>query len=238
MNSVRISPTLLVNHAHAIHTSLHLNPHSSFPLYIRGIYLLFVYVLTCLCPAHTIDGCNSVSSLFRTISDEWPSVIWDSYRGFCFNHRGRMSKVPGLLNTHLKPFYHIWLPRLSHGLGDLEISARWPVGFRIILVTSRVRTHAVAHLFEALRYSPGGRGFDFPLIHWDLSLTLSFLRHYGPGVESACSGNEHPWYLRARRRGVSGRCERLTTLLPSCVHCLEILGAPTSLRRKDLARPI
>ena len=31
--------------------------------------------------------------------------------------------------------------------------------------------HAVAHLVQALRYKPEGRGFDFRWCHWNFSLT-------------------------------------------------------------------
>jgi hypothetical protein len=34
-----------------------------------------------------------------------------------------------------------------------------------------VMGHAVAQLVEALRYKPGGRGFDFRWCHWNFSLT-------------------------------------------------------------------
>ena len=33
------------------------------------------------------------------------------------------------------------------------------------------RGHAVAHLVEALRYRPEGRGFDSRWCHWNFSLT-------------------------------------------------------------------
>ena len=31
--------------------------------------------------------------------------------------------------------------------------------------------YTVARVVEALRYKPGGRGFDFPWSHWDFLLT-------------------------------------------------------------------
>ena len=42
----------------------------------------------------------------------------------------------------------------------------------------------VAQLVEALRYKPEGRGFD-----------SRFRPHFGPGVDSACKGNEYKEYL-------------------------------------------
>jgi hypothetical protein len=43
--------------------------------------------------------------------------------------------------------------------------------------------HAVAQLVEALRYKPEGRGFDSRWCHWNVSLTLFFRPHYGPGAD-------------------------------------------------------
>jgi hypothetical protein len=34
-----------------------------------------------------------------------------------------------------------------------------------------LKEHAVAQLFEALRYKPEGRGFDIRWCHWNFSLT-------------------------------------------------------------------
>ena len=44
-------------------------------------------------------------------------------------------------------------------------------------------------MVEALRYKPGGRGFDF------FSLTQFFRPHYGPGVDSASNRNEYQEYF-------------------------------------------
>jgi len=64
---------------------------------------------------------------------------------------------------------------------------------------------SVAHLSEALRYTPEVRG-------WKFSLTLSFRPHYGPGVDSASNRNEYQEYFLV---GKGGRCIGLT-LPPSC----------------------
>ena len=77
----------------------------------------------------------------------------------------------------------------------------------------------LAQLVEAMRYKPEGRGFDSRWCHWDLSLTYSFRSHYGPGVDSASNINECQEYFLG---GSGGRCVWLTTLPPSCAHCLEI----------------
>ena len=53
--------------------------------------------------------------------------------------------------------------------------------------------HAVAHLIEALRYKPAGRGFDSRWCHWNFSLTKSFRPYYGPGVASASKRNEYQY---------------------------------------------
>ena len=44
--------------------------------------------------------------------------------------------------------------------------------------------HEVAQLVEALRYEPGGRGFDSRWCHWNFLLTLFIRSHYCPGVDS------------------------------------------------------
>jgi hypothetical protein len=77
----------------------------------------------------------------------------------------------------------------------------------------------VAHLDEALRYKPEGRGFDSRWCHWNFSLTYSFRPHCGPGVDSAANKNEYQEYFLG---GKGGRCVGLTTLPPSCADYLEI----------------
>ena len=49
----------------------------------------------------------------------------------------------------------------------------------------------MAHLVEALRYRPEGRGFNS---RWNFSLT-SFRPHYGPGFDSASNRNEYQKYF-------------------------------------------
>ena len=81
--------------------------------------------------------------------------------------------------------------------------------------------HPVAHLVEALRYKPEGRGFDSRWCHWNFSLIQSFRPHYGPGVDSASNRNEYQEYFLGG--GVKGgRCVGLVALPPSCADCLEI----------------
>jgi hypothetical protein len=79
--------------------------------------------------------------------------------------------------------------------------------------------HAVALLFEALRYKLVGREFDSRCCHWNFSLTYSFRPQCGPGVDSASKRNEYQEYLLG---GKGGRCLGLTTLPPSCADSLEI----------------
>ena len=78
--------------------------------------------------------------------------------------------------------------------------------------------HAVAHLVEALRYKPEGRGFDSRWCHWNFSLTYSFLPHYGPGVDSASTT-----LPRIFLWGEGGWCVGLTTLQFSCANCHGLL---------------
>jgi len=51
--------------------------------------------------------------------------------------------------------------------------------------------YTVALLFEALQYKPESSGFVFRLRH----SKLSFLPHYGPGVDVASNRNEYQGYL-------------------------------------------
>jgi hypothetical protein len=53
----------------------------------------------------------------------------------------------------------------------------------------------VAHLIEALRHTPEGRGFDSRWCHGNFSLTSSFRPHYGPGVDPASNRNEYQEYF-------------------------------------------
>jgi hypothetical protein len=53
----------------------------------------------------------------------------------------------------------------------------------------------VAQLVEALYYKPEGRGFDSRWCQLNFSLTLSFLSHYGPGVDSASNRNKYQEYF-------------------------------------------
>ena len=82
--------------------------------------------------------------------------------------------------------------------------------------------HAVAQLIEALRYKPGGRGFDSRWCHWNFSLAQSFQSHYGHGVDSASNRNKYQEYFLGRK---GGRCVRLTTSPLACAECHENLGA-------------
>jgi len=79
--------------------------------------------------------------------------------------------------------------------------------------------HEMAQLVEALRYKPGGRGFDSRWFHWNFSLIQSLQPRYGPGVDSASNSNEYQEYFLV---GKCGRCIGLTTLPPSCADCLAI----------------
>ena len=89
----------------------------------------------------------------------------------------------------------------------------------------------MAQLVEALRYKPEGLGFDFLWSFRDLLLTtLPATDH--PCVDSASNRNEFS------PSGKGGRCVGLTTLPPSCVDCLKILGASTSCSSRSLSRPL
>jgi len=53
-------------------------------------------------------------------------------------------------------------------------------------------------------------------------LTSSFRPHYGPGINYSSDINKYMGYLPGYKRG---EYVWLTTFLPTCVTCLEILGA-------------
>jgi hypothetical protein len=55
--------------------------------------------------------------------------------------------------------------------------------------------HAVAQLFEALRYKPEGRGFNSRWCHWNFSLTYFFWSQSVPGVDLASNRNEYQEYF-------------------------------------------
>jgi hypothetical protein len=78
--------------------------------------------------------------------------------------------------------------------------------------------HAVAQLFEALRYSWKVAGSIPDGFIGNFLLTQSFRPHFVPGVDSASNRNEYQEYFLG---GKGGWCIGLT-LLPSCTDCLEI----------------
>ena len=78
----------------------------------------------------------------------------------------------------------------------------------IFVVTLMMEGHAVAQLFEALRYNSEGHGFDSRWCHWNYSLTYSFWSHYGHEVDSASNRNEYQEYFLG---GKGGRYLGLTT---------------------------
>jgi hypothetical protein len=92
--------------------------------------------------------------------------------------------------------------------------------------------HAVVQLVEALRYKPERREFDSRWCHWNFSFTLSFLPHYGPGVDSASNRNEYQEYFLESK---GGRCVGQTTF--KCRLSWN-LGASTSWNPQGLSRPV
>jgi len=82
--------------------------------------------------------------------------------------------------------------------------------------------HAVAQLFETLRYKPDVRCFDSRWRHWIFFHLESFFRpHYGPGIDSASGRNEYQEYFP---RSTGGQCVRLTPLPPIVLNILEPSG--------------
>jgi hypothetical protein len=90
-----------------------------------------------------------------------------------------------------------------------------------------IRARGVVQLVEALRYKPEGRMFNSRWGHCHFSLALSFRSYYCLGID---------WELFSGGKG--GRRIGLTTLPPSCVYSLKILGVSNSWSPKGLSRPV
>ena len=89
-------------------------------------------------------------------------------------------------------------------------------------------------LVETVPYLPEGRGFDFQLGHWDLSMTIL--------PAALCPWGRLRLFTEIITMGISwgkgGRCVGLITFSTSCADCLEILGVSTSCSPQDLSRPV
>jgi len=90
----------------------------------------------------------------------------------------------------------------------------------------------VAQLVEKLRYKTEGGRFDFRCGHW---INLTLLAALWAWVRLNSSRNKYQEYLPGRK---GCRCVGLTTLLPSCANCLEILGASNSCNPKGLSTSV
>jgi len=73
------------------------------------------------------------------------------------------------------------------------------------------------------------------MVSLEFFIAKSFRPHYGPGIDSASNRNKYQQYLLL---GKGGRCVALTTLPPSYVDCLEILGTSTSWNTQGLSRDL
>jgi hypothetical protein len=93
-----------------------------------------------------------------------------------------------------------------------------------------------ATVVEALRYEPGGRWFDFPMVAMEFFIDIILPPpHYGPRVDLASNRNEYQKYLLG---GKDGRCVGLTTLPPSCGKLSWNLGTSTFWNPQGLSRPV
>ena len=59
----------------------------------------------------------------------------------------------------------------------------------------------VVQLVKTLCYKPEDSGFNSQWRDWKFSLTLSFLHHYDPGVDSASNRNEYLEYILVGKDG-------------------------------------
>jgi hypothetical protein len=87
--------------------------------------------------------------------------------------------------------------------------------------------YSIEHLVEAVRYKPGGCGFDSRWGFWDFSLMKLFRPHWSLELAqpiTEMSSRDLHW----GGGGKGGRCVWLTTVPHECTICLKILGASTS----------
>ena len=124
------------------------------------------------------------------------------------------------------------IPSLSVGLQNFmwrEITGeygRYSCGCKFILECKRTKgsEYAVAMLVEALSYKPEGRGFDSRWGHW-IFHWLNFPAALWPWNRL---NFWRKWVLWIRPGSKGGRCVGVTTFLPLCAGCPEILGASKS----------
>jgi hypothetical protein len=83
-------------------------------------------------------------------------------------------------------------PRLK---GGVQLCVLQNCCLTIFLKLNYLLYYGVVRLVEALRYKPGGSGFDSRWCHLKFFIDKSFQPHYGPGVESASNRNECQEYF-------------------------------------------
>jgi hypothetical protein len=91
----------------------------------------------------------------------------------------------------------------------------------LFAVPSVGRGHVVAHLVQAPRYKPEGRGFDSRRCHWDFCIDLNASGVMALGSIPASNRYEKQGCLLGR---TGGRCAGLTTLPRSCADCVKVLS--------------
>jgi hypothetical protein len=92
-------------------------------------------------------------------------------------------------------------------------------------------------MVESLHYKLKGHRFDSQWCHW-FFIDLFFSVTPWPWGQLSQNRNECQSYLLGGEEGKGSQCRVLTTLPPSRVYCLEILGASMSWRTKGLSRPL
>ena len=85
--------------------------------------------------------------------------------------------------------------------------------------------YAVVHLVEAVHYKPEGRRFDY---QWGSLEYFIDLMHSAAVWPKGCPNIVQKWVPEVSPVGKGSQCIGLTISPPSCVGCLEILGASTS----------
>jgi len=147
--------------------------------------------------------------LCRISDTSYVACEWTAYSGFAVNQRCFMW-APG----------RIWLSLLGHKLHAHKAPTKKitpTVFFSVARLTYDTQTigDRGSTVVKVLCYKSEGRYIDSRWCHLNVSLTISFRSHYGPGVDSASNRNEYQeYFLGVKAAGAEGR--QPTTILCRC----------------------
>ena len=136
-----------------------------------------------------LDHTQRRTTVCRTPLDEWSARRRDLYLT-THNTQNRQISMPPVgfeptISAGERPIYDIsslrvnkWLwedqfqqPLHIYRVAQNNVYTLWHEKYYSIIVTTVFIRYAVAHLVEARRYKPEGRGFDSRWCHWNFSLT-------------------------------------------------------------------